>query len=74
AVSAGLGVSLLPASCMQPGHRMLSTADGFPEIGGLELALFARSDLDSAGRVLRDRLVEMCSERATALQVGAYPA
>jgi DNA-binding transcriptional LysR family regulator len=71
AVSAGLGVSLLPASTVQAGHRVLGAADGFPEIGGLELALFARPDLDSAGRALRDRLVEMCAARAQALQSAA---
>ena len=68
AVSAGLGVSLLPAGSVQPGHRVLGAADGFPDIGGLELALYARSELDSAGRTLRDRLARMCGERARALQ------
>lgn len=71
AVSAGLGVSLLPASTVQAGHRVVGAADGFPEIGGLELALFARPDLDSAGRALRDRLVDMCAARAQALQSAA---
>lgn len=72
AVSAGLGVSLLPMGSVQPGHRVLGPADGFPHIGGLELALYARDALDSAGRTLRDRLAHMCGERARMLQAGAH--
>ncbi|AGC47117.1 LysR family transcriptional regulator [Myxococcus stipitatus DSM 14675] len=64
AVRAGLGVSLLPAGSVQSGHRVLTEAEGFAPVGGLELVLHARSELDSTGRALRDRLVEACSRRA----------
>jgi DNA-binding transcriptional LysR family regulator len=64
AVSAGLGISLLPAGSVQPGHRVLREEDGFPAVGGLELVLYARADLDAAGQTLRDRLAELCSQRA----------
>ena len=67
AVDAGLGISLLPAGCVQPGHRVLGEAEGFPAVGGLELALYARSELDSVGRALRDELVALCAERAASV-------
>ncbi len=55
AVGAGLGVSLLPLGCVGPEHRLLGAQAGFPPIAGLELALYARPELDSAGRTLRAR-------------------
>ncbi|MNZ36798.1 HTH-type transcriptional regulator CysL [compost metagenome] len=61
AVVAGMGVSLLPLRCRQSGHLLLSEKDGFPTIGGLELALYARPGLDSAGRSLRDQLRTLCA-------------
>ena len=66
AVSAGLGVSLLPASTVQPGHRVLGEKEGFHAVGGLELALYARSDLGAVGRTLRDKLSDLCAQRAEA--------
>jgi DNA-binding transcriptional LysR family regulator len=66
AVSAGLGVSLMPASSVQSGHRVLDEKEGFPAVGGLELALYARSDLGAVGRTLRDELSALCTERAEA--------
>ncbi|HCI2308515.1 TPA: LysR family transcriptional regulator, partial [Pseudomonas aeruginosa] len=35
---------------------------------GLELALYARPELDSAGRTLRDRLRDLCDARLEGLQ------
>ncbi|MCP6274998.1 LysR substrate-binding domain-containing protein, partial [Klebsiella pneumoniae] len=32
ASAAGLGMTLLPASCRLPGHRVLGAAEGFAEI------------------------------------------
>ncbi|AMO76743.1 LysR substrate-binding domain-containing protein [Pseudomonas citronellolis] len=61
AVAAGLGVSLLPQRCRLPGHRVLGAAEGFAEITGLELALYARADLPSAGRSLCEQLRELCA-------------
>ncbi|QDE88939.1 LysR family transcriptional regulator [Myxococcus xanthus] len=66
AVSAGLGVSLLPASSVQSGHRVLDEKDGFPAVDGLELALYARSNLGAVGRTLRDELSDLCAQRAEA--------
>lgn len=63
AVGAGLGVSLLPLGCVGPEHRLLGAQAGFPPIAGLELALYARPELDSAGRTLRDRLRDLCDAR-----------
>ncbi|MNR65103.1 hypothetical protein D3C85_1880150 [compost metagenome] len=55
-----MGVSLLPLRCRQPGHSLLTETQGFPAIGGLELALYARPGLGRAGRSLRDQLRDMC--------------
>lgn len=64
AVGAGLGVSLLPAGSVQPGHRVLTEDDGFPVVAGLNLVLYARSDLGAAARSLRDKLSELATQRA----------
>ena len=64
AVSAGLGISLIPAASVNSSHRLLGADDGFPAIGGLELALYASAKLESAGRALRDLLKELCTLRA----------
>ncbi|AKU98350.1 Transcriptional regulator, LysR family [Labilithrix luteola] len=64
AVGAGLGVSLLPAGSVQPGHRVLGEDEGFPVVAGLKLVLYARSDLGAAARSLRDKLSELAAERA----------
>lgn len=68
AVGAGLGISLLPLGCVGPEHRLLGAQAGFPPIAGLELALYARPELDSAGRTLRDRLRDLCDARLEGLQ------
>lgn len=62
------GVSLLPLGCVGPEHRLLGAQSGFPPIAGLELALYARPELDSAGRTLRDRLRDLCDARLEGLQ------
>ena len=61
-MAAGLGVSLLPQRCRLPAHRVLGAAEGFAEITGLELALYARADLPSAGRSLCEQLRELCAQ------------
>jgi DNA-binding transcriptional LysR family regulator len=48
AVSAGLGISLLPASAMLADHRLLSVEEGFAPVPASELALI------SGSRVLTD--------------------
>lgn len=64
AVSAGLGVSLIPSQCVLPGHRELGEDEGFPSVEGLELALYARAGLDGDGVALRDLLMTLCDRRA----------
>nr|WP_319528127.1 LysR substrate-binding domain-containing protein [Pseudomonas laurentiana] len=64
AVSAGLGVSLIPARSVETGHRVLTTDEGFAPITGLTLALYARPALDDDGVALRDSLEALCTRRA----------
>lgn len=45
AVSAGLGISLLPASAMRADHRLLSVKEGFAPVPASELALIAGNRL-----------------------------
>jgi DNA-binding transcriptional LysR family regulator len=45
AVSAGLGISLLPTSAMRADHRLLEAQEGFAQVPGGELALIAGSRL-----------------------------
>ncbi|MFD2641625.1 LysR substrate-binding domain-containing protein [Pseudomonas japonica] len=61
AVSAGLGVSLIPSRCVLPGHRVLGVDDGFMPVEGLELALYARAGLDEDGLALRELLARVGS-------------
>ncbi|CDG86002.1 LysR substrate-binding domain-containing protein [Janthinobacterium agaricidamnosum] len=57
AVAAGLGISVLPASALLPGHRVLGAADGFPELAPTELALLkAPAPPGAAQRKLLDYL------------------
>lgn len=60
ASAAGLGVTLLPASCRLPGHRILGAAQGLPEITDFELALYYRDTAPAAAIVLAERLAEFC--------------
>lgn len=60
ASAAGLGVTLLPASCRLPGHRTLGAAEGLPEITDFELALYYRDDAPAAAIALAERLAGFC--------------
>ncbi|MDF7629486.1 LysR family transcriptional regulator [Erwiniaceae bacterium L1_55_4] len=60
ASAAGLGLTLLPASCRLPGHRVLDEAAGLPPISHFELALFCRSPQDDLQQALAVALVEFC--------------
>ncbi|MDT4806598.1 HTH-type transcriptional regulator ArgP [compost metagenome] len=62
AAASGMGVTVLPQRCRLPVHRVLDTADGFPPIDGLVLALYARAELDSAGRSLCEQLRQLCGQ------------
>jgi DNA-binding transcriptional LysR family regulator len=61
AVSAGLGVSILPEVAILPDHRILEPADGFPPITNTEVALVAAPDASPATHRLATLLVEFCN-------------
>ena len=61
AVSAGLGVSILPDVAILADHQILRVKDGFPSVGDTELALVAAPDASPATRRLADLLPEFCA-------------
>jgi DNA-binding transcriptional LysR family regulator len=61
AVSAGLGISILPAVALLPGHRVLEPAQGFPAITNTETALVIAPDAGSATRRLGALLADFCN-------------
>jgi DNA-binding transcriptional LysR family regulator len=60
ASAAGLGVTLLPASCRLPEHRVLGAESGLPHVDNVELALFYRPDATSAQLALAEKLRQFC--------------
>jgi DNA-binding transcriptional LysR family regulator len=60
AVAAGLGLSILSDIAIQPGHRVLTTKEGFAPIDKTEVALMASPDASPATLRLADRLAEFC--------------
>ena len=64
AVSAGLGVSILPDVAILADHRVLARKDGFPPIPNTELVLVAASGATAATRRLADVLAEFCTAQA----------
>jgi DNA-binding transcriptional LysR family regulator len=60
AVSAGLGVSILPDVSLLADHRVLTRKDRFPAIPNTELALVAAHDASPATRRLADLLADFC--------------
>jgi DNA-binding transcriptional LysR family regulator len=60
AVSAGLGVSILPDVAILADHQILRVKDGF-SVGDTELALVAPPDASPATRRLADLLAEFCA-------------
>jgi len=61
AVSAGLGMSILPDVSLLADHRALQRKDGFPAIPNTELALIAAPDASPATRRLADLLADFCT-------------
>jgi DNA-binding transcriptional LysR family regulator len=61
AVSAGLGVSILPEVAIIPEHIVLGTKDGFPPIADTQLALVAAPEASAASRRLADALADFCN-------------
>jgi DNA-binding transcriptional LysR family regulator len=66
AVSAGLGVSILPESGLLADHRILTRKNGFPAIPDTELALVVARDTSRATRHLAELLMSFCAEWAAA--------
>jgi DNA-binding transcriptional LysR family regulator len=60
ASAAGLGMTLLPAGCRLPGHRVLGPAEGLAEITDFELALYYRDDAPVSTTILAERLTTFC--------------
>jgi DNA-binding transcriptional LysR family regulator len=61
AVSAGLGVSILPEVAILPDHNVLGAGDGFPPITDTEVALVAAPETSAATRRLAGLLADFCS-------------
>jgi DNA-binding transcriptional LysR family regulator len=61
AVSAGIGVSILPKVAILPEHRVLTRKDGFPTITNTEVALVTAPNASPATRRLAEILREFCS-------------
>ncbi len=61
AVSAGLGVSILPDVAILAEHRILARQEGFPSIPDTELTLVAAPDAPPATRRLADVLAAFCT-------------
>jgi DNA-binding transcriptional LysR family regulator len=61
AVSAGLGVSILPDVAIVADHRVLGGPEGFPPIPDTELVLVTAPDATPATRRLADRLADFCN-------------
>jgi DNA-binding transcriptional LysR family regulator len=71
AVSAGLGISILPEAGILADHRVLRGDDGFPSISNTELALVVAPDASPSTRRLAELLAEFCAAtdpRPAALQ------
>ncbi|HEV2511884.1 LysR family transcriptional regulator [Bosea sp. (in: a-proteobacteria)] len=60
ASAAGLGLTLLPASCRQQSHRVLGAAEGLPDVTGFELALYYRDNAPDAAIALAGQLSAFC--------------
>ncbi|QKJ86702.1 LysR family transcriptional regulator [Paramixta manurensis] len=60
ASAAGLGITLLPASCRLPEHRVLGAEHGLPTIDNFELALFWHDNATPAQLALAEQLKTHC--------------
>ena len=59
AVTAGLAVSAIPQSTMKPGMKLLTVADGFPDLGSFDIGLLRSNDeLPSAANAFADHIVD----------------
>jgi DNA-binding transcriptional LysR family regulator len=60
AVSAGLGISILPEVAILPDHNVLGAGDGFPPVTDTEVALVAAPEASAATRRLAEVLTDFC--------------
>jgi DNA-binding transcriptional LysR family regulator len=74
AVSAGLGISILPDLAILADHKVLSEVDGFPPIENTELALLAARGISPVARCLADILVAFCDTHASRERTAALAA
>lgn len=59
AVTAGLAVSAIPQSTMKPGMKLLTEADGFPDLGSFNIGLLRSSDeLPCAASALAEHVID----------------
>src|SRR5262245_53145436 len=61
AVSAGLGISILPGVAILPDHRVLEPTEGFPAITSTETALVTAPNATPATRRLAALLADFCN-------------
>jgi DNA-binding transcriptional LysR family regulator len=64
AVSAGLGVSILPDVAVLADHRVLGPKEGFPKLSNTEMALVVHPDASAATRHLAGLLADFCKASA----------
>src|SRR5262249_15481179 len=69
AVSAGLGIGILPEIAILPEHALLAAEAGFPPITDSALALVAAPGVSAAGRLLAEALADFCSSLARRIAV-----
>jgi DNA-binding transcriptional LysR family regulator len=70
ALSAGLGLSLLPEGAILPEQKIVEPARGFPAITNTEIALVAAANANPATLRLAETLVEFFGPRGNARQSG----
>lgn len=61
AVSAGLGVSILPEVAILPEHSVLGAGDGLPPLNDTVMALVAAPEASAASRRLAEALANFCN-------------
>ena len=61
AVSAGLGISILPDVAIRPEHRILGREEGFEAVDNTEIVLIAAPDATPAVRRVADLLADFCN-------------
>jgi len=61
AVSAGLGISILPEAGILADHRVLRGEEGFPSVSNTELALVVAPDASPSTRRLAELLADFCA-------------